>query len=293
MIAALLLACAPKPAPTSVVAAAQSSVRIVLVGDTGKPGEPRDAVAAAIAKETVDAVVVLGDLVYPMGPACPNGELSHEAADILDERILTPLSGSGAPIVLVLGNHDVGHDRTDPARVACYLTWAEQREQVLFPAPNFTLDLGPLMLAVIDTNPPWSVDGEALARDLEAFPGWTLLAGHHILVTYHDKQNTTRVRSWMAESSLRPDIYANGHAHLLQYGVYDAITAITTGTGSKLRERPSCGEGDRAGCGEGQIWGRSVYGYTVLDVNEQTVRVQFKDSAGSVLFEDRLARPAP
>ena len=109
---------------------------------------------------------------------------------------------------------------------------------------------------------------------------WTLLAGHHVLKTACDKMEEDILFPWLHKNSITPDVYANGHAHFLQLGVFEDILAITSGSGSKLREDPNCTPTDIVGV----EWGASTYGYSVLDVDSQTLRVRFKDFSGTELF---------
>jgi len=270
-----------KPDPPAALRwAPRRRVRVVLVGDTGKPGPARRAVMRAIRRETKDVVVDLGDLVYPWAPRCPGGKATGENLRLLEERLGGPLGRLGAPVLLVLGNHDLRHARRAPLRVACLRDFAKRYPSLVFPANTYSVDLGVALLSVINTNDLTAADGERVAREEAAHRGWRILLGHHVLRTYHDKEDQDYLRPWMRRHGIRPDLYANGHAHLLQFGVYDGIPAVTSGTGSKLRHRDSC----PPHCGRGEMWGLSRNGYAVLDLDATSVRVTFKDGAGKPLW---------
>jgi predicted phosphodiesterase len=285
-LAALLSAC-PKDGPTLPPRRdapprfeARQEVRLVLVGDTGKPGRRMRRVARAVRAEKKDLVVALGDLVYPVAPRCPTGRVDGEAQKILDERIGHALLDLGAPVLLVLGNHDVGFGTRNPAREACLLDYAASRSRLMLPGLSYSVDLGIATLQVLNTNALTDEDGRRVREEIERHPGWKIVIGHHTLRTYHDKEEQDVVMPWLRRHRIRPDLYVNGHAHLLQFGVYDGIPALTSGSASRLRRRPAC----PPACGRGQLWGRSVSGYATLHVRAKSLEVAFKDDGGKDLW---------
>lgn len=277
------------PAPVALEQPLQLSpggdaVRLIAVGDTGQPGGPLRDVRRAIAAEPgKDAVVVLGDLIYRSGPRCPSGQAQGAARALLQRHLGDPLAGLGAPALLVLGNHDVNGSGRDPAREACLLDFAAQQPDLYLPALTYKVDLGPVRLVVINTNHLTQGDAARVRAWLRDAPGPTVMAGHHPLRTYGDKQEEDRVLPWLRQHKLRPDLYLNGHAHLLQAGVYEGIFAVTSGAGSKLRAGPTC----PPGCGPGQLWGQATHGYSVLEFRGDQLLVQLKDRHGRLLWETR------
>ncbi len=267
-------------------AAPKERVRIVLIGDTGMPGPDMDAVHRAVAAEVKDYVIVLGDLVYPEAPLCRDGTMSADVRALLDQRIGTALRGLGAPVLLVLGNHDVAHARRDPAREACILAYAAAEPELLMPSRAYTLDLGVAIVALLDSN---DLDDEQAAMTRAAFAGhrgWKLAAAHHVLRCYHAKSGEDTVRPWLTAHDLKPDAWLNGHAHVLQFGVYGGIAALTSGATAAARERPAC----PPSCGDGQLFGASTPGYAVLELTAKRMDVTFKDTDGNTLFLWRQAR---
>jgi predicted phosphodiesterase len=292
-LAALLSAC-PKEGPTLPPRRdapprfeARQEVRLVLLGDTGKPGRRMRRVARAVRAEKKDLVVALGDLVYPVGPRCPTGRVDAEAKKILEERIGQALLDLGAPVLLVLGNHDVGFGGRNPAREACLLDYAASQPQLILPDVSYSVDLGVAILQVINTNHLTNEDGRRVRVEMERHPGWKIVLGHHALRTYHDKEEQDVVMPWLKRHRIRPDLYVNGHAHLLQFGVYDGIPALTSGSAARLRRRPAC----PPACGRGQLWGRSVPGYATLHVRPRSLEVAFKDDGGKDLWRWAADRP--
>ena len=294
------------PMPT---VATTQKLTLLLVGDTGMPGEQRDKVLAQIKKETKDYVVALGDLVYPHPPPCPNGEVLEKDIAFYKEHVAGGLENLGAPVLAILGNHayyrgteslmyylfgflpnprEHGDNHKggviDPA--ACMVDYLGQLPEVHLPALDYGLDFGVAQLALVDTD---HLDPQAAQVVRETFSNpdtWNILIGHHVLKTYHDKDNQDYVAPWLREHRIQPDLYANGHAHILQFGIYNNIPAITSGSGSKLRERKTC----PPHCGDGQLWGESEPGYALLTVTPKRLHVVFKNDQGRELYTWSLDR---
>ncbi|MGI9628526.1 MAG: metallophosphoesterase family protein [Longimicrobiales bacterium] len=281
----------------------RDSVRIVLVGDTGERSPERDQVLSAIAAEEKDLIAVLGDLVYPRAPRCPDGTLTDEARSVLDDRIGTPLGGLGAPVFLIPGNHDVVR-RTrlwtsrelDPAMEACLLAYAKATpdDEIYQPSRHYAFQAGPVALAFVSSSGTF-LDGEAADMTATVFEresgDWNLLLAHDVYRTYYDKETERHLRDWVAEAELAPDVVGSGHAHLLQMGVYDGVLAITSGGGSKKRNQPRCDRGflDQGYCRTGQLFGsRRSFGYAVLDIAPDEALVTFKDQRGDTLWSCRV-----
>ncbi len=261
--------------------APHEALRLILVGDTGYPGGPvREMRAAIKAEERKDAVLALGDLVYPVGPVCLSGRAEGQNLEILQERVGAALEGLGAPVWMVIGNHEVDGKPRDPVREACILDFASQREDLYFPALTYKMDIKGVRVIVINTNDLTPEDGQRVAAWTKEAPGEVIIAGHHVLRTYWDKRREDKVLPWLQTHGIAPDLYVNGHAHFLQFGVYEGIPAVTSGSGSKLRDRPACPDE----CGDGQLWGRSVHGYVVLDLEKEALVLTFKDQSGATLW---------
>jgi predicted phosphodiesterase len=287
----LALLCLPwgcdRPAPTARdqpmdITPATPVVHLIAVGDTGQPGAPLDDVRRAIAAEPrKDAILALGDLIYFSGPRCPAGRAQGLARLLLERHLGDPLTGLGAPALLALGNHDVNGSGRDRAREDCLLDFAAQEPDLHLPALTYKVDIGQVRLVVINTNHLTPQDGARARAWLERAQGPTVIVGHHTLRTYGDKEDEDLVLPWLRAHGLRPDLYVHGHAHLLQVGVYEGIFSVTSGAGSKLRSGPTC----PPDCGPGQLWGRSTYGYSLIQVSPDQIKVQLKDRHGATLWE--------
>ncbi|MFT7580101.1 MAG: hypothetical protein ACI9MR_001768 [Myxococcota bacterium] len=286
----------PEAARLSLTLKDPTKLRLIVIGDTGAPGEVIGKWRKSIRAERKDAVLVTGDLLYPEAPLCPSGRLTEAGRTMIDAHLGDILSGLGAPTYLLLGNHDVSHDRYEARRERCVLNYIAGFDDLILPATNYTVDFGIALLGIVDTN---KLDDGAAAVISEGYAGHSgakLLAGHHTLKTYHDKEKQDIVRPWIGEHGIKPHMYLNGHAHLLQFGVYDSIPALTSGTGRYPRERPIC----PGHCGPGQLWGVSDPGYAVLEVTQgaagtHRLSVEFKDADGRSLWtwDNGIATVAP
>ena len=162
-----------------------------------------------------------------------------------------------------------------------------QRPQIHLPSLDYGLDFGVAQVAFVDTD---HLDGRAAKVVHDTFKGkkgWQLLMGHHVLRTYYDKVSEDYVAPWLRTHQIKPDLYANGHAHVLQFGVYEGVPAVTSGTGSKIRHRPAC----PPDCGAGQLFGVSSPGYAVVTLTAQRMEVVFKDDNGTERYRWAKTRP--
>lgn len=296
-LVAFLLACGPRHAPAAgpvprdlpLELGQRSHLRVLLIGDTGLDNAAMASVKAAVKAETKDVIVALGDIVYPEAPPCPSGRLTPSAMSIMDQSAGATLLGLGAPVLVVLGNHDVGHGVRDPAREACILHYAASRADLVMPDLTWVVDAGVVTLVGLNTNALDDEQARLAARALGAAKGWTVFVGHHVLKTFHDKTREDRVRPWLAKHALKPDIFANAHAHLQQLGVYGDVIAVTSGAAALPRDRPAC----PPGCLAGQLFGHSAPGYAVLDFTAERVEITFHDTTGKTLHRSsHTRRPA-
>ncbi len=282
--AAAALAAIPNPTPVWTLdrgaTAATAPLRVLIIGDTGYPGPDIERVRVAVKREVKDVILVAGDLVYPVAPACAPGSIDPDSKALLDERLGNILADLGAPTLLILGNHDVAGAGRDEEREVCLLHEIGQHPSLVMPARIYVARLGSAVVAAVDTNALDDPQGAVARAAFAGYPGWRLLLGHHTLKTYHDKEDQDVVRPWLRQHALAPDLYVNGHAHLMQFGVYDGVPAVTSGATAKTRERPAC----PPDCGDGQEFGASVPGYAMLVIDGANATFTFHDVDGRQLF---------
>jgi hypothetical protein len=324
----LVAGCATAPrVPTETVRPTGERVRLLVIGDSGiydatyagcAPGGPnetpvipflcRERLLMTMRAERADLVLDLGDLVYEYGPVCPRGRLTRRAERLFDGLIGNLQELVGTRLVLALGNHDVHHRRGYPAAEACYLAYAKKHaDRISLPDRNFVLDVGVAKIAVLDTNqPPGPTVTAALQAALREPRPWLLMAAHHVWRTYGDKPDERHGEEWARYLGRDPDMWLNGHAHFLQFGVYPGavdpgreVAALTSGAAGKLRPQPECthpdaGVAQQTACAPaGELFGRSNYGYAVVDLTATQVRVVFKDLQGTPMFAWERTRGDP
>ncbi len=301
---------APRPSvhelPQIGASVREDAVRIVVLGDSGalpvandacaagesscrNTAESRDLLKAAVIAEDAHAVAIMGDLVYgphwfESTPKCRRAD-DRKARAWLDPALGELVEGLGAPVFVALGNHDVGHQPRSRARERCILRYAEAHPELNLPNLQYSVDLGLVRLIMLNTNvPPARWNTEAIAERAQPKDGtWVVMGGHHVIHTAFDKEHEHEIRDHLNETGIRPDLWVNGHAHFLQFGVYDGIPAATSGSASKVRVRPSC-PGEACTGPDAPMWGRSTYGYAVVDATPDTLRLTFKDGEGTALW---------
>lgn len=300
----LLGAGRPDRVPDPVQLPGGDTVRLILIGDTGQPpvvddphkmnAAQREALRGALVAEDADAILDLGDLFYEVGQKCGRRSLSEEDEAGLDRHLYDHVGGLQAPVILVLGNHDVGpyreyikrklfgvrHGQRSEARERCYEHYARAHDDMIFPAEHYEVRVGDLVqIQVLNTSAPLRDWPDAI----DPVAPWQIYAGHHVLQTAGDKESEDIVRPWLERQEHTPDLWANGHAHFLQFGVFDGIPAATSGSGSKLREHPACPEDPNCAV-RGVDWGVSQFGYAVVDMDATTMTLTFKTHDGQDLW---------
>lgn len=278
-------------------------VRLIIVGDTGAMPVPeeegaawegshyntvaiRDQLRRSMKAEGADGVVAMGDLIY--GPTFAQLSPKCRDTDAVAEQWLDPLLGDyfdGLPTTwLALGNHDVGHYFYSRKRARCLRYYAATTENIRLPEAAYSVDFGLAQLLIVDTNrPPQRWPSAEMQRRIAEGSGWVIMGGHHVLKTTFDKESEVEIRQWLSESGTKPDLWINGHAHFLQFGVYDGIPALTSGSGSKVRVRPDCPGPECVG-EEVPLYSKSTFGYAVVDLTEETMTIRLKDAEGRALY---------
>ncbi|MFM8311724.1 MAG: metallophosphoesterase family protein, partial [Ilumatobacteraceae bacterium] len=141
-------------------------VHLAVVGDTGDSGTNIEATADTIeqigATEPFDALLLLGDMIYPDGDPA-----------LLDVRVFEPFDGviaEGADLLAVLGNHDVSLEKGD-----------EIMQRLGMPGRWWQRVIGDVTIIGLDTTQIDNADQLAfLERSLEAADTtWTVVAMHH------------------------------------------------------------------------------------------------------------------
>ena len=200
-------------------------VRLAVLGDVGTGDSHEwataDLVAEAAAGRPFDALVLLGDNVYP------NGDPRR-----LQDTVFGPFGAvleQGTSLLPVLGNHDIqdGHAAGQVAALAMPGRW-------------YVTDMGPVLLIALDSNlvedPEQLLWLEATLAGAEA--PWVIVAMHHPAYSagYHGSDEEIQ-KTWVPMfERYDVDLVLSGHDHDYQRTTPIAgVTYIVSGGGAKTR----------------------------------------------------------
>ncbi len=174
------------------------TVRFILVGDTGEGNDRQYAVSAAAGQHCDErggchAMIMLGDNIYDVGPSSPEDPLLTEYIDLpyANLRYGTPPADGEEdtrerlPLLVSLGNHDLGSAGLDAALAQHYIDYGRDRDWFYFPNRYWNAQIGPVHVAALDTNPlaylGTEVAEQAAMVDAaaESDAPWSLVFGHH------------------------------------------------------------------------------------------------------------------
>lgn len=261
-------------------------IRLLALGDVGRGTETQRQVArgaaAACAERGCDAVLLLGDNLYPSGMESPD----DPRADAWLRDLYEPI---GAPVYLVLGNHDYARGR-DVERAGWLVAWAARTDGFELPGPVWTTRAGPLRLIGLDTNRALQF-GEAaqaawLDEQLDDDARWTVVLGHHPLRSDGPHGNAgsyegTRWLPWASGRSVerllsvlcgRADLYLAGHDHSRQLLEHCGVPLVVSGAGGSATGIVDRGNQPRFAQGSpGGAW---------LELGPEEGRVVFLDADG-------------
>lgn len=206
--------------------ASEPLVRLAVAGDTGTGDANQAALAEQMelrsADDPVDALLLLGDLIYE------DGEVVR-----VDEVLLQPyaeLLDAGAVLVPILGNHDYRSGEE-----------TEILDRLGRDHPWYVEELGPVRIVALDSMLVGEVDQtrwleQTLAERTTA--DWTVVIVHH--PPYSSGMhggNDDILRRWVplfAEHGV--DLVLSGHDHNYERFVpRDGVTYVVSGAGAKLR----------------------------------------------------------
>lgn len=230
-------------------ASADKEVRLALVGDLANGKDAQKAVAHRLAAEKPDALVALGDIVYPAGRVNQYMHFFWKTYNDVDE----PGPKSGAPLMAsvpvypVLGNHDVAAKiATVPDALGAYYffhppqngpgagPWvtplgsnkdavAKFRAATADSYPYldaYSFDHGPVHVVVLNSNQSGNTDqpklGQWVERDLMASSArWKLVCHHNpAFSSSHQHYTEQAVRLWHPLfEACGVDMVFAGHVH--------------------------------------------------------------------------------
>lgn len=264
-------------------------MRLLALGDVGKGNDTQRRVAAgaaaACARRGCDLVLLLGDNLYPRGMEAPDDPR-------MDAWIGDLYAPVGAPLYLVLGNHDYGHGR-DRARAQWQIDWAAARPGVEMPANTWVLDAGPARFVALDTNAAFQFGEDTQAAFLtEQLAGstavWDVVVGHHPLRSDGPHGNAgayegLRHVPWVSGEAVRrllepavcgsADLYLSGHDHSRQLLDHCGAALVVSGAGASPTTLTPSGNVRRFGStAPGAVW---------IELGPERGQVVFIDADGA------------
>jgi 3',5'-cyclic AMP phosphodiesterase CpdA len=198
---------------------------LVAIGDGGDGGARIDATGAAAGRiaeqEPYDALLLLGDNVYPAGDPT-------KLPDTVFEPFADVLAG-GADLMAILGNHDVKQGHGDA-----------QMEALGMPGRYWAEEHGDVLIVGLDSN---EIDDPAQLRFLEdtlasTDATWRIVAVHHPPYSAGYQGSSVKVRETLAPFLERygVQLVLSGHDHDYQRSVpIDGVTYVVTGGASGTR----------------------------------------------------------
>ncbi|HWC36903.1 MAG TPA: metallophosphoesterase [Acidimicrobiales bacterium] len=204
---------------------ASAQLRLAIAGDVGHPSAELEVTVAAMAAEHArrpfDALVLLGDNIYPDGDPERAGEAVLEP--------LAPILERGVGLVAVLGNHDVDRGRGDEvaSRLGMPGRWYERR-------------FGPVQLIALDSTRAADREQQAwLDRTLtDSDAAFRVVALHHppYSAGWHGSSRDARRAFGRAFVRHDVDLVLAGHEHDYQRSKsIDGTVYVVSGAATHLR----------------------------------------------------------
>lgn len=198
---------------------------LAVVGDEGDGGTRVDATGAAVgvvsADEPFDALLLLGDNVYPAGdPSRLDNTVFEPFVEVLDD---------GADLLAILGNHDVSKDRGDEQLALLGMSgpyWAHQDGDVLIVGLDSTEMDDPAQLDFLE---------DTLASTTAT---WRIVAVHHPPYSAGYQGSSEEVRAALTPIVERHGVQLvlAGHEHDYQRSVpINGVTYVVSGAAGGTR----------------------------------------------------------
>jgi 3',5'-cyclic AMP phosphodiesterase CpdA len=221
-----------KGSPTDTIAyepfppGGEPTYRLAVLGDIGEPGSRLTATARAVAKlsdsDPYDALLLLGDNVYPAG--------DPEQLDEVVFEPFGPLLEAGTPLLAIVGNHDVAEGRGDTQMRALGMPgrwWAEEWGR-------------DLLVVGLDSS---DVDNPAQQRFLErslaqSTATWKIVALHHPPYSAGYQGSSSHVREVFSPLFERygVQLVLSGHEHDYQRSrPINGVVYVVTGGVARTR----------------------------------------------------------
>jgi len=254
-------------------------VRVIAIGDMGTGSAEQTAVADAIRlahkKQPFDFGITLGDNYQDDGPAAPD-----------DPRWQTYWSrlypSLGLTFYASLGNHDWGN----PDGPAASVVFAQRDPAFRLPAPYYTYTAGPVQFFAINTPLLSEAQLVWLKGELAASTArWRVVYGHYQIYSVLRGDNQTLIGKLLPIlKEHRVHMYLCGHEHIFQHlkpegGVEFFVSGAAGASGRLARQ---------ADYPRVQFMAELAQGFSVLEADATTLRVQFVGTDGKTIYEKTL-----
>jgi hypothetical protein len=200
-------------------------LHLAVVGDVGDSGPRLDATAGAIARlgaaRPYDALLLLGDNVYPTGdPARLPDTVFGPFRDVLAQ---------GSELLAIVGNHDAKEGHADA-----------QMDALGMPGRWWAREYGDVLVVGLDSNAPADPDQHAFLVDALATTDarWRIVALHHPPYSAGYQGSAEAVRDAFAPVFARygVQLVLSGHDHDYQRSrPIDGVTYVVTGGAAGTR----------------------------------------------------------
>lgn len=253
------------------------AVRVLAFGDFGSGSTAQRELASDMLayhrKNPFDLGITVGDNFYPSGLSSP----VHRRWQSQWEDLYTPL---GIEFYAILGNHDT----RDSASPFAQVLRTKRSPSWRMPAPYYTFSAGPVQFFAIDTNKRRLTVEQLAWLEVElknSTAAWKVVYGHHPFKSdgEHGDDTYTRKVGDLLLPILKAggaDVYLSGHDHDMQYLKPEGELYLFISGGG--------GKGHRAlRSPHHRLWGRSTYGFTVLEAEQEKLSVQFVAAGGTRL----------
>lgn len=253
-------------------------------GDAGSGTPAQFAVADALEDVCQQVgcqfVVGLGDNIYEDGVSSVNDSA-------FNAQFEQPYASLDIPFFQTLGNHD--HRGNVDAQVQ-YTNHSSKWEM-----PSryyaFTRSAGgtSVRFAALDTDPIEEGDDQGqrawLISQLEAASqDWKIVFGHHPWRSYGQHGHANAALDEFYDETLcgRADLLLSGHEHDKQHLLPRCGThMVISGAAGKLRS---------VSTGSATKWARSSYGFAIIEIDDNRLRLSFYDDDGNVEYTDELVK---
>lgn len=274
----------PGPLSLGSLVTDKGTVRVLAFGDFGSGSRAQRELASDMLahhkKNPFDLGITVGDNFYPSGLSSP----FHPRWQSQWENLYTPL---GIEFYAILGNHDT----RDSASPYAQVLRTKRSESWRMPARYYTFSAGAAQFFAIDTN-KGRVNDEQLAwleGELKKSTAvWKVVYGHHPFKSdgeHGDDPYTEKLRNLLLPvlKAGGADVYIAGHDHDMQHLKPEGnLHLFISGGGGKGHRslRPSYH----------RLWGRSSYGFTVLEAEKEKLSVEFIAAGGERLCAIEISK---